>query len=152
MDERNGVKVGQRVRDLDGKDLGRVTRLHDWGLHVARGMFLFRREAVVLYSELRGVRDGVLVVARSGRDLDALAAGELPPSWRIPAPPEFPSAATPSEAQAVFGELAHAPRGAAVVGYPEPAAPLTKAEEREYSRSGGQAAAGVAQPDAPGHA
>lgn len=106
MTERNGVRIGQGVRDLDGTRLGRVKKLHDWGFAVARGFLLFRRDAVLRYGEVRGVRDGELVVARSSRDLLDLAEGRLPPAWRIPAPPEFPSAATPDEARLVLEDIA----------------------------------------------
>ncbi len=124
MRERNGVRLGQRVRDLDGTSLGRVARLYGDGFEVRRGFpILFRRDLVARYDEVRGVRDGELVVARSRRDLFDLAAGGLPPSWRTPAPPEFPTAATPAEAQALRAELA---RGA--VGGPA-SAPAAPAEE-----------------------
>ena len=102
MTERNGVRVGGRVSDLDGTDLGRVTRLWDWGFEVAKGLpWLFRRQSVVRYSEVRGVRDGTLVVARSARDLLDLAEGGLPTSWRIAAPQGYPTAATPSDSNTV---------------------------------------------------
>ncbi len=107
MQERNGVQLGQRVRDLDGTSLGRVTRLYESGFAVQRGpAILFRRDLVVGYDEVRGVRDGDLVIARSPRDLFELAAGRVPPSWRIPAPPDFPTAATPAEARYVREDLA----------------------------------------------
>lgn len=101
--ERNGVRLGQRVRDLDGKALGRVTRLHDWGFTVQRGALLFRRDFVVRYEEVRDLRDGVLVVARSGEDLFALARGGIPPSWRVPAGDGLPPVATPPEARFLPG-------------------------------------------------
>jgi hypothetical protein len=105
--ERNGVRVGQKVVDLDGVVLGRVTYLFDWGFEIAKGLpFLFRSEHVLRYDEVRGVRDGQLVAARSPKDLFDLAAGRMPATWRIPAPPGFPTAATPSEARDVFSALA----------------------------------------------
>lgn len=105
--ERSGVRKGQRVSDLDGTSLGRVVRLFDWGFEARRGIpILFHEDFVVRYDELRGVRDGALVVARSRRDLLDLAAGDLPPSWRTPVPPEFPTAATPSEARYVREDVA----------------------------------------------
>jgi hypothetical protein len=148
MKERNGVELGQRVRDLDGKDLGRVKALHDWGFRVAKGFLLFRRDAVARYDEVRGVRDGALVLARSARDLDELAAGRIPPSWRIPAPPDFPSAATPSEARFVFEDLAARalPNEPASAAAPRPAGgapPATAEDEERYARSRGQSAAEV---------
>ncbi len=107
MQERNGVKLGQRVRDLDGTPLGRVKRLHEQGFVVSKGFpILFRTDHVARYEEVRGVRDGELIIARSRQDLFDLAAGGVPPSWRIPVPPEFPAAATPDEARGVFEDLA----------------------------------------------
>lgn len=110
MRERNGVRVGQAVRDLDGTELGRVKELYDGGFSVVRGFpILFWKDAVLRYDEVRGVRDGDLVVARSRKDIFDQARGRLPASWRIPAPSGFPTAATPSEARAVFDVVA-APR------------------------------------------
>jgi hypothetical protein len=107
MPGRHGLRNGHRVRDLDGKDLGRVARLYDGAFLVVKGFpILFRRELVIRYDEIRGLRDGELVVARSDRALFELAAGELPEVWRIPAPPGFPEAATPPEARGVFEALA----------------------------------------------
>lgn len=107
MNERNGVRMGQRVRDARGKDLGKVTALYEWGFAVSKGFpILFRREWVARYDEVRGVREGALVLARSDDDLEALARGGIAPSWRIPAPRHFPGAATPAEAQGVFEEIA----------------------------------------------
>jgi hypothetical protein len=150
MKERNGVRLGQRVRDLDGSDLGRVTALHEWAFRVSRGALLFRRDTVARYDEVRGVRDGALVLARSARDLDVLAAGGMPPSWRIPAPAGFPAAATPSEARFVFEDLAaRAPaQGHAAPPAPAPpaggAAPEAGRDERGYAERRGQgSAAGI---------
>lgn len=159
MKELNGVRLGQPVRDLDGKGLGKVTALHAWGFEVAKGLFLFRRTAVLRYGEIRGVRDGEVVVARSSRDLFELAAGRLPPSWRIPAPPEFPSAATPDEARlllediaagAIASEAGHAEPLAHAHATPppsQPAPPLERADERESFEA--RSAAGLRAPPAP---
>src|SRR5512133_3156036 len=79
MKELNGVRLGLRVRDADGKDLGKVTKLYAWGFEVTRGFpVLFRKDRVVRYDEVRGVREGALVVARSDRDLLELAARRSP--------------------------------------------------------------------------
>jgi hypothetical protein len=145
MDERNGVRLGQRVKDLDGRDLGSVTALHPWAFRVSKGVLLFRRDVVARYDEVRGERDGALVLARSAKDLDELAAGRIPPSWRIPAPPEFPSAATPSEARLVFEDLAaraaapRAPGPAAPAPRPPEEAPASPEDERSYAQERGQA-------------
>ncbi len=153
--EHDGVRVGQEVLDVQGKRLGRVTTLFDWGFEVARGFpILFRQSWVVRYDEVRGLRDGALVVARSDDDLLTLAAGGVPPSWRIPAPPSFPNIATPPEARGVFRAIAEQPPPGPV---PEPPpegaaalaasrgeslegadAPLHAADEREYEVSRGQ--------------
>jgi hypothetical protein len=104
-EERNGVRVGQRVRDVDGSPLGRVDALYDSGFSVVKGLpLLFRTDFVARWDEVREVRDGELVLARSSRDLFDLARGELPPSWRIPAAPDGPEAATPAEARGVLAE------------------------------------------------
>ena len=133
MKERNGVRVGQRVRDLDGASLGRVVRLFDDGFEARRGLpFLIRRDYVLRYEEVRGVRDGALVVARSRSDLAELAAGGVPPAWRIPAPSAFPVAATPSEARDVRAEIARGRVPGAAVEEPEPdrEAPLLEGAPR----------------------
>jgi hypothetical protein len=107
MDERYGVRKGQSVRSLDGEDLGRVAELYDWGFAVQKGFpILFRQDTVVRYDEVRGERDGAVVVARSSTDLLDLAAGEIPPSWRVPVPHGFPAAATPSEAREIHAAVA----------------------------------------------
>jgi hypothetical protein len=107
IEERDGVRVGQLVRDVHGKVLGKVTRLYDRGFEVARGFpILFRNVSVLRYDEVRGERDGAIVVARSDEDLLTLAGGELPPSWRVPAPPGFPTAAAPPEAHELLRALA----------------------------------------------
>ena len=131
MRERNGVRVGQPVRDLDGTSVGRVTQLYPWGFAVRRR---FRRGVVARYDEVRGVRDGALVLARSGRDLFDLAAGDLPQSWRLPTPPGFPTAATPAEAQALREDLARGalggPSAPAAGAPPRAETPLSQEEER----------------------
>src|SRR5512138_71498 len=122
MDERRGVRIGQRVRDARGKDLGKVTDLYDWGFAVSKGFpVLFREDRVARYDEVRGVRDGALVVARTDDDLEALALGGIAPSWQIPTPPHFPRAATPAEAQGVFAGIVS---GAIVAASPEPFPPI----------------------------
>jgi hypothetical protein len=155
MRERNGVKIGQRVRDVDGKDLGRVRELHDWGFEVAKGFMLFRRDTVARYDEVRGERDGALVLARSDRDLFELAAGGIPASWRVAAPPGFPVAATPSEARFLFEDIAAGvltsggARGrAAPASRTGDAPPVTEGEERRYVGTRGQGTA--AEPPALG--
>ena len=148
MTERNGVRLGQRVRDAEGKDLGRVDRLYDEGFEVARGFpILFRRVEVVRYEEVRGQRDGALVVARSGRDVFDLAEGGIPRSWRVPAPPGYPAAATPSEARLVLEDIASGAafsRTAAdeplVAPPPEPL-PLSPEEDPAWILTRGQAVA-----------
>jgi hypothetical protein len=123
MQDRNGVRLGQPVRDLDGRSLGRVTRLFEQGFATRKGLpVLFRRDYVVRYDEIRGVRDGELVIARSSRDLFDLNAGEMAFSWRVPVPPDFPSAATPSEAGFLREDLA---RGAVAGSGPPPPPPTT---------------------------
>ena len=63
MNERNGVRKGQQVRDLDGKDLGKVTRLHAWGFETVKGLpVLIRDEYVFRYEEVRPGPGGTLVV------------------------------------------------------------------------------------------
>lgn len=105
--ERSGVRLGQRVTDVDGKDLGRVTALYDASFRVLKGFpILFRRERVIRYDEVRGARDGRLVVARSERDLFVLAAGGVPESWRVPAPTGFPTVAAPGEGRELQAALA----------------------------------------------
>lgn len=106
MKERDGVRLGLAVRDLDGVSLGRVVRLFDWGFQTRRGLLLWKREHLVRYDEVRGLRDGGLVVARSRRDLFELAAGGIPPAWRIRAPAAFPVAATPAEARELIAAIA----------------------------------------------
>jgi hypothetical protein len=152
--EWNGVHVGQPVRDLDGTSLGKVIRLFPFGFQARRGLpFFHRREVLVRYDEIRAVRDGALVVARSAQDLFALAAGEIPDAWRIPAPPAFPTAATPAEARDVREDVAAGRVTGAVPAEPRdearepPAAeppgraPLTEDDVREYVRTRGEAVA-----------
>jgi hypothetical protein len=110
MKERDGVRSGMQVESVNGEKLGRVVRLYDWGFAVQKGFpILFRRDRVLRYDEVRGVRDGVLVVARGENDLLELAAGEIPRSWRVPTPHGFPSAATPSEARGLQAVVASWP-------------------------------------------
>jgi hypothetical protein len=143
MRERNGVGIGQRVRDLDGRSLGKVHALYDWGFAIRKGLpFLIRSDHVARYDEVRGVRDGELVLARSRRDLFDLAAGGVPATWRTPVPPGFPGIATPPEASLLRQDLA---RGAIATEHPPPAesprAPaktLSVEEEREHVRTRGQ--------------
>jgi hypothetical protein len=143
MQERNGVAVGARVRDIDGNDLGHVKVLHETTFLTSKGPpVLFRRDWLIRYDEVRGMRDGALVVARSPRALFQLAEGELPATWRIPTPPDFPTAATPLEARGVFETLAaeraamRAGAGAATARQaPEKA---TSGEEREAQEPSGE--------------
>lgn len=145
MRERNGVGLGVRVRDLDGKELGRVAKLYEWAFLVVKGPpVLARQETVIRYDEVRGLRDGRLVVSRSDRQLFELAAGELPSSWIIPTRPDFPSAATPPEARGVFETFAAERREATrpagdqapKAGADEPT--LSPDEERESYRQRGE--------------
>ncbi|ACG75110.1 conserved hypothetical protein [Anaeromyxobacter sp. K] len=139
-DDRNGVRIGQAVRDLDGRPLGRVDALYEWGFRVVKGFpILFRQEQVLRYDEVRGERDGALVVARSEAALLQLAGGEIPDIWRVPTPHAFPAAATPSEARDLFAELAGARAASAAPrpGVPEPQV-LPAADERDYVRSRGE--------------
>jgi hypothetical protein len=107
LSERNGVRLGQPVRDVDGKVLGRVAHLYAMGFEVARGFpVLFRQSWVVRYDEVRGVRDGALVIARSKADLYTLASGGVPSSWKVPAPAGFPSIATPPEGHELIRAIA----------------------------------------------
>jgi hypothetical protein len=102
--ERNGVRTGQRVRDLDGRELGRVTALYESAFAVSRGFpILFRRDVVARFDEIREVRGGELVLARSERDLLELARGGIPPSWKVPVAGPLPAAATPPEASLLAG-------------------------------------------------
>jgi len=104
MRSNRGVTVGQRVRDVEGNDLGRVRRLYATGFAAARGFaLLFREDFVLRYEDVRGEKDGALLVSRAPGDVYALAAGELPESWKIDAKPGMPSAATPSEGAQVNG-------------------------------------------------
>ncbi len=139
MKERNGVRIGQRVRDVEGKDLGRVKALYDWGFAVSKGFpILFRRDQVARYDEVRGVREGALVLARSDRDLFQLAEGEIPSAWRIPTPPEYPAAATPSEALGVFEGIAAgaiATDQGEPTSEPRPSSSRADVDEREYERA-----------------
>lgn len=136
--ERNGVRVGQRVRDLDGNDVGRVTRLYQDGFDVSKGFpILFRKDVVARYDEVRGIQGGVVVLARSRGDLQDLAAGHVPRAWRIPGPPEYPTTATPAEAGPVLQDLAAGAivaRDAEAGGPVAPRAPEDPGEARERPR------------------
>ncbi len=150
MRERNGVSIGQGVVDLDGTSLGRVVALYAWGFKARRGLpILSRREHVIRYDEVRGVRDGALLVSRSRRDLFDLAAGEVPRSWRIPTPPAFPAIATPSEARYLLEDVARgrvpgaqpdADRASPEVP-PAEVAPVSDAEVRDFADRRGEALA-----------
>lgn len=163
--ERNGVRVGQPVRDLDGLSLGRVRRLFDWGFSASRSVLVFRRDNIIRYDEVRAVRDGTLVVARSRHDLFDLAAGGVPASWKIPAPAAFPTTATPSEARDLMEDVAAgrvpgdsgaegAERSAAAGPRrdeaPAASAALGEADVRAYVASRGQSGARQQQADARG--
>jgi hypothetical protein len=127
---RNGVRLGQTVRDVNGKALGKVTALYDASFSVSRGFMMFRSDHVIAYDEVRSERDGALVVSRSDNQLQELAAGELPSTWTIPVPPDFPAAATPGEARGVFGQLARRRAEEAAVGATPVEAPPPAREAR----------------------
>ena len=112
--ERNGVRVGLKVQDLDGRKLGRVTRLYEWGFDIEKGLpLVFRHDITATYDEVRSVKDGVLVLARTDDTLLELAQGKLPKSWRAPETEKgFPTAATPREASALLGNPAAGTTGA----------------------------------------
>lgn len=99
MKERNGVRLGQRVRDLDGKDLGKVTKLREWGFETVKGLpVLIRDEHVFRYEDVHGREGDTLLVARGENDIFLLAEGKLPASWRVVgAGAGFPTAASPGE-------------------------------------------------------
>lgn len=101
------VRLGRRVRDITGKDLGRVKALYDGAFLVQKGpALLFRKDLVIRGDEVRGVRDGVVVVARDDAALQTLAAGGVPDSWRVPTPPDYPQVAAPGEAHELLEVLA----------------------------------------------
>lgn len=97
------VREGMRVRDLDGKALGRVTRIDPWGIEYTKG-HLYRVDGAASFSEVREVRDGEVILARSARALFDLAAGRIPETWRASEPPPLvgaeegvvPGTATPA--------------------------------------------------------
>jgi hypothetical protein len=69
----------------------------------------------------------------------------VPPSWRVPVPPDFPAIATPPEARHLVHDIARgaiateaAPRPLAPLPPSAPATPLTVEEEREYVATRGQ--------------
>ena len=103
--ERNGVRLGMRVRDVDGRSLGRVKRLYEAGFAARKGLpLLIGQDAVVLYDEVRAIEGGAVTVARSASDLLVLAAGGVPRSWRVSAPRPLPRVATPAEAHGFAGK------------------------------------------------
>ena len=95
MGEERGLRPGLIVRDAAGNTLGKVRRVYPWGFEVEKGWsasrWVFRNDEV-----LRLDGEGV-EVARSPDDLQRLAAGELPSSWRgdSATPEDLPS--TPQE-------------------------------------------------------
>jgi hypothetical protein len=104
MNDRGGVRKGQRVRDVEGKSLGRVGRLFEATFEVKKGFpLLFADNRVLRYDEVRLSEGGELVVSRATDDLFTLAAGRLPDSWKVGTAQGFPSAATPSEAARLLG-------------------------------------------------
>jgi hypothetical protein len=78
MDPR--VRPGMRVRDADGRRLGKVIRCDAWGFEVVKG-FWMPSEWVIRWDEVLDVRSGEVHVARSDRTLLELAEGKLPSLW-----------------------------------------------------------------------
>jgi len=144
------------VRSIDGEDLGRVTDVFDGAFAVLKGFpILFGKDSVLRHDEIRGVREGEIVVARSARDLFELAEGEIPASWRVPVPHGFPAAATPGEAGGVRDAIAAWPVAGVRPGEAEatPARPARSPLEpsqavQARAAAGGEAAA--AEGEAPG--
>ncbi len=137
MDDDGDVRVGMVVRDVDGKRLGKVRRCHPWGFEIVKGIFQ-PSEAVARYDEVVEIRDGAAVLARSGRDVFALAAGGLPPGWRARG---WPLPSTPPEARRA--ELAAEERRRAPLRRrPAPEATISKGEEETYERTRGEAEIG----------
>jgi hypothetical protein len=96
----NGVRVGMRVRDLDGRKLGRVTRLYEESFAFEKGFpLLFRQDFVGLYDEVASIQGDELTLARTADMLQELAAGRIPRAWRTVEGPGALRAATPSEAR-----------------------------------------------------
>ncbi len=81
MGDGHDLRVGMRVKDLDGKALGKVSRRDAHAFEVVRGFF-GPREWVVRYDEIVEVKDGIVTIARSDEALFELAAGRLPATWR----------------------------------------------------------------------
>lgn len=96
MDDGRGVRSGLMVRDAAGNPLGKVRRVYPWGFEVGKGFWspyqwVFRNEEVLR------VASDVVEVARSPDDLQRLAAGGLPSSWRRGTPDSEDLPATPQE-------------------------------------------------------
>lgn len=138
-----------RVRDLDGRELGRVTRCDPWGVEFAKGRF-FRRDGAAPYDEIREVRDGEVILARSARALFDLAAGRIPDTWRSSEPPPVvgkfegvpPGSASPAPLH--LGPKDEFPLEATPYGrdFPE----VTPAAERRYIAASGQRPPGELAP------
>jgi hypothetical protein len=144
--ERDGVRVGMRVRDLDGKDLGRVTEIWADGFGVEKGFpILFGRDLVATWDEVRDVSGGEVTLARSDETLLELAEGGMPAVWRMPVPAGFPDAATPGEARQLVVDLAT---------LPPPRAPRARAAVPASPRAPAAAPDAVPSPEPgePGHA
>ncbi len=135
------VREGMIVRDLDGRLLGRVTRVDPWAVEFAKGRF-YRRDGAAPYSEIREVRDGEVILARSARALFELAEGRIPETWRGSEPPPLvgsehgvvPGTATPTLLP--LGPKDEFPLETTPYGRGFP--PVSEAEEREYAAVRGQ--------------
>jgi hypothetical protein len=94
------------VRDASGKRLGKVHRVYPWGFEVVRG-FWSPYQWVFRHDEVIRLDGGTVEVARRQDDLQRLAAGELPETWRRQPLPfgraDVPSA--PAEAHAAEAAL-----------------------------------------------
>jgi hypothetical protein len=137
MDDLRGVRAGMTVRDAAGKTLGKVTRVYAWGFEAERG-FWSPYQWVFRHDEVARVEGGVVEVARGPADLQQLAAGKLPSSWRRYTP-RFGSASIP-------GAPGEARAAEQTVATPAPAARqagtrLSPEEEREAERTRGEAGA-----------
>jgi hypothetical protein len=141
----HSLHVGMTVRDQAGQRLGTIRRVHPWGFEVKRG-FWSPYEWVFRHDEVVTSQDGVVEVARRADDLQRLAAGELPESWRRHTPP-FATQAIPSAP----GEYGVVESGLGPVD--TTARPLGRDEEREFMRTRGQPKPSGAPPgaDAPAH-
>ncbi|BDG10245.1 hypothetical protein [Anaeromyxobacter paludicola] len=137
----SSVQRGMPVRDLDGRLLGRVSRLDEWGLEYEKGL-LFKQGGVAPWREVHALRDGTVVLARSERALFQLAAGQIPDTWRGSEPPPVvgplesvvPGTAHPTTV--VLGPKDEFPREPVLPETLE--LPLTWEEERRYVASRGQ--------------